>query len=310
MTVRTPLYWNGDQMQEMKSTQLTEQYNLGIYYYSLQPSVALSVSGSGGNLTSIDDTRLQAGAASTASGSFPSEATTAEPSVVTTSYQRITQTLNSVTPTSDTGVTFPVYWNGTQVQAMTQADFLDTFVIPAINLMALGDITVSQGGTYHVSTSTTVTGSALVSSTPIFSDTRADTSLYSAGSIPESQDQPTTVTNYYLHKIEGDSGEPSVIATFLDSNNDMKQFSSASLGGLMAEYIQQQVVSSSTGYTLRYNVDGSGNTRGTAMVNTILTGGSGNYQQLFASGNDYRAQEFPDGSPSTANTYNFKILKA
>ena len=272
MTVRTPLYWNGDQMQEMKSTQLTEQYNLGIYYYSLQPSVALSVSGSGGNLTSIDDTRLQAGAASTASGSFPSEATTAEPSVVTTSYQRITQTLNSVTPTSDTGVTFPVYWNGTQVQAMTQADFLDTFVIPAINLMALGDITVSQGGTYH--------------------------------------DQPTTVTNYYLHKIEGDSGEPSVIATFLDSNNDMKQFSSASLGGLMAEYIQQQVVSSSTGYTLRYNVDGSGNTRGTAMVNTILTGGSGNYQQLFASGNDYRAQEFPDGSPSTANTYNFKILKA
>lgn len=310
MTVRTPLYWNGDQMQEMKSSQLTEIYNLGIYHYSLQPSVALSVSGSGGNLTSIDDTRLQAGAVSTSSGPFPSEATTAEPSVVTTSYERITQTLNTVTPTSDTGVTFPIYWNGTQVQSMTQADFIDTFVLPAINLMATGDITVSQGGTYHVSTSETVSGSSLVSTTPIFSDTRADTSLYTAAGIGETLDQPTTVTNYYLHKIEGDSGEPSVISTFIDVNNDMKQYSSSVLGVLIAEQIQKQVVSSSAGYTLRYNIDGSGTTRGTSIVNTILTGGSGNYQQLFASDNDYRAQEFPDGSPSTANTYNFKILKA
>ena len=310
MTVRTPLYWNGDQMQEMKSSQLTEIYNLGIYHYSLQPSVALSVSGSGGNLTSIDDTRLQAGAMLTAAGSFPNEATTAEPSVVTTSYERITQTLNTVTPTSDTGVTFPIYWNGTQIQSMTQADFIDTFVLPAINLMATGDITVSQGGTYHVSTSETVSGSSLVSTTPIFSDTRADTSLYTAAGIGETLDQPTTVTNYYLHKIEGDSGEPSVISTFIDVNNDMKQYSSSVLGVLIAEQIQKQVVSSSAGYTLRYNIDGSGTTRGTSIVNTILTGGSGNYQQLFASDNDYRAQEFPDGSPSTANTYNFKILKA
>ena len=310
MTVRTPLYWNGDQMQEMKSTQLTEMYNLASYYYGLNPSVALSVSGSGGNLTSIDDTRLQAGAMLTAAGSFPNEATTAEPSVVTVAYQRITQTLNTVTATSDTGVTFPIYWNGTQVQSMTQADFIDTFVLPAINLMATGDITVSQGGTYHVSTSETVSGSSLVSTTPIFSDTRADTSLYTAAGIGETLDQPTTVTNYYLHKIEGDSGEPSVISTFIDVNNDMKQYSSSVLGVLIAEQIQKQVVSSSAGYTLRYNIDGSGTTRGTSIVNTILTGGSGNYQQLFASDNDYRAQEFPDGSPSTANTYNFKILKA
>ena len=176
--------------------------------------------------------------------------------------------------------------------------------------MATGDITVSQGGTYHVSTSETVSGSSLVSTTPIFSDTRADTSLYTAAGIGETLDQPTTVTNYYLHKIEGDSGEPSVISTFIDVNNDMKQYSSSVLGVLIAEQIQKQVVSSSAGYTLRYNIDGSGTTRGTSIVNTILTGGSGNYQQLFASDNDYRAQEFPDGSPSTANTYNFKILKA
>ena len=37
----------------------------------------------------MTDTRLQAGAASTSATSFPSEATTAEPSVVTVSYDKI-----------------------------------------------------------------------------------------------------------------------------------------------------------------------------------------------------------------------------
>ena len=90
MTARTPLYWNGDQMQEMKSSQLSELYNLAIYYYSQSPTVTLSVSSSGGNLTSINDTRLQAGAASTGSSALPAESTTAEPSTVTVSYTHLT----------------------------------------------------------------------------------------------------------------------------------------------------------------------------------------------------------------------------
>ena len=46
------------------------------------------------------------------------------------------------------------------------------------------------------------------------------------------------------------------------------------------------------------------------MVNTVLTGGSGNYQTRLVGSNDYRAQEFPDGTPATANTYSFKIEKS
>ena len=52
---------------------------------------------------------------------------------------------------------------------------------------------------------------------------------------------------------------------------------------------------------------GSGNTRGTAMVNTKLDG-SGNYQTL-QSGDDYRAQEFPNGTAQTISTYNLRINK-
>ena len=91
----------------------------------------------------------------------------------------------------------------------------------------------------------------------------------------------------------------------------MKQYSTAEIGALLQEYIKHHAVTSSAGYQISYNIDGSlGNARGSAIVNTRLTGGSGNYQTRFVDANDYRAQEFPDGTPTTANTYTFKIQKS
>ena len=57
MTARAPLYWNGSQLQEMSSTIIDSFLDLAVYYYSLNPSRTLTVSGSGGNLTAIDDTK-------------------------------------------------------------------------------------------------------------------------------------------------------------------------------------------------------------------------------------------------------------
>ena len=311
MTARNPLYYNGAQLQEMKSTDITALQSLAVYYYSQNPSRTLSVVGSGGDLTSIDDTRLQAGAASTASGGFPSEATTAEPSVVTVSYQRIQTGTASVTTPTDSGKTYPVYWNGTQVQAMTETDFIDTFVYPAINLLTAGTTTSDQAGTYHIATSTSVTGSTLVSSTPVFTDTRANTSLYSASEIAETLDQPQTITNYYLQRIDGVLTQPPQFPLYIDSNNNLKQFSTAEIGDLMGKWVRDKALNDASGYQIQYNIDGSiGTQRGSAIVNTRLTGGSGNYQTRFVDANDYRAQEFPDGTPSTVNTYLFKIQKS
>ena len=45
------------------------------------------------------------------------------------------------------------------------------------------------------------------------------------------------------------------------------------------------------------------------MTDTRLNG-SGNYQTRFVGADDYRAQEFPDGSPQTINTYYLKINKS
>lgn len=311
MTVRKPLVYNGSQLQEAKSSELTNLYTLGAYYYSLAPARTLAVVGSGGDLTQIDDTRLQAGAASTASGGFPSEATTAEPSQVTVSYQRITQSAAAAPiTTTDTGKTFPIYWNGTQIQAMTEQDFIDTFILPTINVLTSGSTTSSQAGTYHISTSSSVAGSTLVSSTPVFTDTRADTSAYTADGIAETLDQPQTINNYYLHRIDG--VEPTYNPPlYIDASNNLKQYSGAEIGALLQEYINNQVINSSTGYQLKYNIDGSlGTARGSAMVDTILTGGSGAYTTFFAGANDYRAQEFPDGTPTASSTYTFKIEKS
>src|SRR6056300_1436735 len=293
MAVRKPLYNVSGDLREMDTTMVDAIVARAVYQYSLSPGVTLSFVGSGGNIGSITDTRKQAGAYSTSAGDgvagdggaaeYPSEATTAEPSTVTITYAKI---------------------NSTNVK--------DTFLHPAIDLLTSGSVTSSQAGTYHISTAASVAGSTEVSgaSTPIFSDTRADTSLYTAAGIPETLDQPTTVTNYYLHRIDG------VTATytepyFLDASNNVKEYTTAAFDSLISEWIRYTAASSVDGYAISYTLGttATGNTRGSGIADTILNG-SGNYQQLFVNADDYRAQEFPDGTPTTANTYYLRIIKS
>ena len=311
MAVRQPLYYNSGNLQEMTTTQVSEIVDQIVYQYSLNPSVALSVVSSGGSLDSITDTRLQAGAQSTSATAFPNEATTAEPSVVTVTYDKITETRASVTPTTDTGTTWPVYYtSGGGIQSMNLTDVKDTFLHPAIDLLAAGTTTTQQAGTYHINTSSSVSGSTLVSSTAIFSDTRANTSAYTAGSIPETQDQPTTITNYYLQRVDG-SDTSYTTPIFVEGSNNLQTYADATFESLLQEWIRYTAVSSSDGYSLSYNIgtSGSGNTRGTGIADTRLNG-SGNYQTRFVNTDDYRAQEFPNGTATTISTYYLRINKS
>ena len=311
MAVVKPLYVDSGNLREMDTTMVAQIVDQAVYQYSLAPSVALSVVSSGGSLAAITDTRKQAGAQSTSTTSFPSEGTTAEPSTVTVTYDKVSEARTAGSPTSDTGKTWPVYYNASgQIQAMSLTDVKDTFLHPAIDLLASGSTGTQQGGTYHVSTTTSVSGSSLVSSTPIFTDTRANTGAYTAGAIPETQDQPTTITNYYLHKITGSQityTEP----YFLDGSNNIKEFTTSAFDTLLSEWMKYTAVSSADGYSLSYNIgtSGSGNTRGSGMADTILNG-SGNYHTRFVNNDDYRAQEFPNGSAVTAATYYLRINKS
>ena len=309
MAVRTPLINDSGNIKEMTSTQVDEIVDQVVYQYSLNPGVTLSVVGSGGNLSAISDTRLQAGAASTSASSFPSEATTAEPSTVTVNYQRLNSANASLTPTADTGKTWPAYYNSSgAIQAMSLTDVKDTFLHPAIDLLTAGSTTTQQAGTYTIATSTTLSGATNVSTTPIFSDTRADTTLYTAGGIGETLDQPTTITNYYLHTIDG-SNTSYTLPFYANASNHLQEYDATTFQSLLQEWIRYTAASSTDRYKITYGTGSSGNTRGTSIVDTRLNG-SGNYQTRFVDANDYRAQEFPDGTPTTINTFNLRIIKS
>ena len=313
MAVRSPLYYNSGNLQEMTSTMVNEVIDQIVYQYSLNPSVVLSVVGTGGNLDAITDTRLQAGASSSSVSAFPSEATTAEPSVVTVTYDKISETRATITPTSDTGKTWPVYYtSGGAIQSMNLQDVKDTFLHPAIDLLQTSTTTTQQAGTYHINTATSVAGSTEVSgsNTAVFSNTEANTALYTAGGIGETLDQPQTLTNFYLQQVTG-SDTSYTLPLLLDASNNLQIYPEATFESLMQEWVRYTAASSTDGYSLSYNIgtSGSGNTRGTGMADTRLNG-SGNYQTRFVNADDYRAQEFPNGTSTTINTYYLRINKS
>ena len=310
MAVRTPLKNDSGNVKEMTSAEVDQVVDQVVYQYSQNPSVTLSVVSSGGNLGTISDTRLQAGAMSQTNSSFPPESSTAEPSVVTVTYDKISQTIASVSPTADTGKTWPAYYNASgHIQAMSLQDVKDTFLHPAIDLLTAGTTSTQQAGTYHISTTSSVTGSTLVSGTPVFLDTRADTSAYTAGSIPETLDQPTTITTFYLQRVNG-TNNSYVKPFYINAQNNLQEFAGGTFESLLQEWIRKTAADSNDGYKLDYNLgtSGLGNTRGSGMSDTRLNG-SGNYQTVQVS-DDYRAQEFPDGTPTTISTYYLRINKS
>ena len=315
MTVRTPVYWNGTEIQEMSTTQINEWKQYIAYLYGTAPSVTVSVVASGGTLSpTMADTRLQAGAYSTNASAFPSEATTAEPSIVTVNYDKVSSAYNTaLSATGDTNnVAFPAYYNGSDIVAMSATDYRDTFIYPVLAGMNTGSESAYTNGTFTISTSSSVSNYTLVSATPVFVDTRANTGAYTAAGIPETLDQPTTITSYYLQRRSDARSFPSQALLLVDTSGNLNQVDltsdTSSFNAILKNDIRHYAAEDTAGNKLSYNIDGAGNSRGSAMVDTRLDG-SGNYQTLQVGLDDYRAQEFPDGSPQTISTYTFKITQ-
>ena len=306
MAVRTPLKLDGsNNLIEMSTTDINNIKSQVRYLYGTNPSVDLSVVSSGGNLGAISDTRKTAGASSTDATNFHTEAETAEPGTVTVNYSRINQSAESTSATADTSSrAFPVFNNSGNIQAMTLTDIYDTFIYSQIDTIADGN---DRPGTYRIHTSNSLSGQTLISSTPVFSDTRANTGAYTAGGIPEAVDQPFTVTNYYLFRVNAGSAISYSSPVFIRSDNNLQSYSTASFDAILKNCVRH-VASEVTGSRIRYRINGAGNNRGSGMSNTILNG-SGNYQTRYVNANDYRAQEFPNGTAVTASTNYLKIYQ-
>jgi hypothetical protein len=309
MTVRVPLYWDGSNFREMSAAEIDSWTDRAIYHYSLAPSILLTVVGSGGSLGAINDTRKTAGAYSTSVSSYPSQATTAEPGTATVGYERTSQGTGSSTEAADTNsVAYPMYNDSGNLRSMNQEDMLDTFIRPAlIKMMSASTSAATTAGTYTVSSVTSLADHTLVSATPIYSNTIANVAAYTGSGIPESLDQPTTLTNYYLHIRNGVANTPTRNLMTLDASGDAQELSLAASTTLLGEWLKWAVVSDAP-RSIRYRLNGAGTIRGSSMQDTRLNG-SGNRQTRFVNSNDYRAQEFPNGTAVTVATHNLKIYQ-
>jgi len=306
MTVRSPLYWDGSALREMSTAQVNQIVDRAVYIYGSNPSANVSVVSSGGNISpNMTDTRMTAGAYSTRVDRFPTEGETAEPGTVTVTYDKISQSNNSVsTPTDTNSKAYPVYYDGSDIRAMNATDVFDTFIDPAIDDLVDGS---DQSGTYRIHTSTSLSGHTLISSTPVFTDTRANTGAYTSGGIPETLDQPTTISNYYLFRTNQGSAPSFTAPLQIDSSNNLQEYSGSALNSMLLAELRHHTVNT-TGSRILYSVNGTGNNKGSGMVNTKLNGG-GNYQTRFVNSNDYRAQEFPNGTAVTVSTWFLRIRR-
>lgn len=310
MAVRRPLVLDGDNnFIEMTDAQIVQVRDRVRYLYGGNPSVTLSVVSSGGSLGTISDTRKKSGASATSVSSYPSESVTGEPQTVTVNYSKSDQAAADTDATADTNNRrFPVYYDAGNeaIQAMTLTDFRDTFILPAIDTLTSA---VGQPGIYRVHTSTSLSGYTNVSATPIFSDTRANTSSFSASSIGGSgttQDHPTTITNYYLMRANQQSTAPTHgTMLYIRTDDDIQQYTQSLIDTILENEVRH-CASEVTGTKIRYTYGGTGTNLGSGMSNTILNG-SGNRQTRFVNANDYRAQEFPNGSAVTSATTYLKV---
>ncbi len=309
MAVVRPVYLNSGNIQAMDDTMFDLLKSVFKYQFQQANPIALSVVSSGGSLGSITDTRMVAGASNTRTDRFSTEAETADITQTSVVYTRIAQNV-AAAPTlgTDNGKRYFVYIDDTNnLKAMTHQDMLDSIIRPVILELTTGQNNATTAGTYFIDTTATLSGGQqLMSATPVFLDTRADTSAYTQDGIGETPDQPTTITSYYLKKNIISAPSLSVLPLQLRSDNDVQEFSTADVDTLSNELIRHEVISSAGTFKLRYNLGGAGTSKGSGMTDTRLNG-TGNYQTRYVNTNDYRAQEFPDGTSATISTTFLKV---
>lgn len=312
MSVRTPLKLATADLQVMAAADTTALVNRAAYLYSTDPSVTLAMGLGAGTLTAIADTRTQAGTAVTDVTNFHLETETAEPTTVSVSYNNTAEsTVAGLVTVADTSSKkFPVYLDvDNNIQAMTLQDMYDSFIHGALDV-----VMASQPYKAWDWFDTAPTGYTNDTVLPIFLDTIADLSLYTAaglnetvGQVGETLDQPKSVAMWQLWEktpvVSAYGGRP----LYIDASNNLVEYTEAEFDAILLPLIRYAAVNLAN-HKIRYFINGTGTTCGQAMTNTKLNG-TGDYQTLYVNTDDYRAQEFPNGVPVVVSTYYLKVRK-
>ena len=321
------------QPQVVDSAYMTAMDEFAGWVHSQYPSTYLEVGNFAAdpNLLSgfpITDTYWIAGASTTDVTNFDTEAETPNITQSSTSYSSIRQTFpgSSFTPSDPDYLTYPLFLYDTvgngedadmQLRAMSASDFYDTFVAPVVaaNTIQQGSQTPESAGSYFLSTATAVANATRVSATPVYADTIADLAAYTASGIGETLYQPTVVNNYYLYvyspALSNYAISDNLPLHFDAATETIREYTPAEWASVLGPWLQYYLVYGSS-TRMEYNINGSGTTQGTTMIDTRrdpdgTAGDGGNYQQRYVNTNDYRTQEFPTGTPTVKSQHILKL---
>lgn len=313
MTLYRPIVSDGNKrIKECSTATLNNMHARIAYLYVQNPTVILSVVASGGNISpSMTDERYRSGTAKrNTTGnwpqvtSFPSEAQTGEPQLLTFTHDKISQSTNNHA-TIPTYSLKPVRRDGTGVREMSETDIIDSFIDPVVTNIVSGTSGSIAAGAYFINTATSISNCTNLGT--VYTDTKANVGGYAAsgiGTANTTQDIFTS-TNYQLFRNNGSNIQDQT-PLLIDGTRGLRHMTWTEFDNYFQPLIQAYIYGE-TGYTLRYNVDGNGTTKGSAMVNNVLSGVTGNFTTYKASANDYRAQEFPNGTNTTPDTYRLKV---
>lgn len=279
------------------------------YLYAQNPSVALSVVSSGGNISPnmVDEYYFSGLAEDPSNTAFVDP--TSQVLLQQVTYDKISQTITSVsTPTYSLK---PVRVDGSNsVIEMSETDVIDTFIDPVIDLIVSDTTDVRAAGTYHISTSSSISNHTQLGE--VFRDTVSNPSAYSSTYIVGNQQTDTTFTSYYLHRNDG-LDVSHRLPLIIDGTSGLREMTSSEFNTYFTA-LMRAATSGISGHTLSFSVGtnggGTGTQKGTSMADTRRT--SSVRDEFLADPsdvdpNDYRVQMWPTGSPQQRASFELML---
>jgi hypothetical protein len=333
---RIPLYVDDDDnLHELTTAGQQEIIDYTIWAWQQDRNLVLTVGGNlpdpVGNLNSMTSSRLAPGAAAvndTKVGGAPTEEDTPDIATLTTTYDRINQTvIPAIEPAAaSSSIGNPVYYNDSgEIQAMTNQDVYDTFIYPAIDKIRNG---YAAGGYYYVSTAQTLNGSTQIGGVNyIFRD-----EYYTPGQITEDNipfanpaASVTTVNETYWLQYKDHPSVSHKKLVRITPNGDLQRYNEGegtAYGGqpgledwtIIAQSYMRKAIKDHAGYQIRYEIYESGQgptstNMGSGIVDTRLSGTSaeGYLTREDTTLDYYYSQEVPNGIPLAHKTYFLKL---
>lgn len=340
MTVRAPLYMVAPAGEPFKQiypftpSGVDAINDLAGFAFAIDPNPSIEIGGTNGDLIANQpfvDTWWSAGAGTTDVTNYDTAAETPNVFKVTDNYNNVRVVYDAVTlPTGDTNNTqYPLYlyspagpvgddWVDAGFRAMSNQDFIDTFVLPVLDSFGGGGQTLQKSGTYYMTTSAAPANATIIGTAAL--NQQANPAAYAAASIPETPTQNNTVTTYRIAKVDYPSTASELwegaaapllydLPLYFDAGTEsIKQHTPATWAALLNPFLRFYLGGGSSAHTLSYNIDGAdGVTSGTIYTDTGITTAGSTYNTRFVNANDYRTQEFPTGTATVQSTKTFKI---